>query len=65
MPRIGKPFVRGGKVVAYMYRYGKRTTRDIVVIHQLTPKDLKKGAKRAIVLAAMAKVVKDALEYNP
>lgn len=58
MPRIGKPFVRGGKVVAYVYRDGKKTARSLVRITQLTPKDLRKGVKPALVAAALLTVLR-------
>lgn len=58
MLRIGKPFVKRGKVVAYVYRYGKRTSRDLVRIHQLTPSDLRKGVKPAIVAAALLQTLR-------
>ena len=51
--QIGKPFVRGGQVFAYVYHDGKRTARDLVRITQLRPKDLLKGAKPAVVSAAL------------
>lgn len=60
--RLGVPFVRRGKVFAYAYNKGKKTTRKLVEIQDLTPTDLKKGAKRAIVLSAMAAVTKALLE---
>ena len=58
MLRIGKPFVRGGKVVAYVYRGGKRTKRSLVRITQLTPSDLRKGVKPALVAAALLTVLR-------
>ena len=60
--RIGKPFVRGGRVVAYSYKNGKKAGRRLIEINQLTPNDLKKGAKRTIVLTTMAHVLKSVLE---
>lgn len=59
--RIGKPFVRGGKVVAYVYKDGKKTARSLMRITHLTPKDLRKGVKPALVAFAMAEALKYAV----
>ena len=65
MHRIGKPFVRGGKVYAYVYKGGKKSARFLVNVYELKPSDLKRGAKRTATLATLAAVLKRALEHNP
>ena len=65
MHRIGKPFVRGGQVFAYVYKGGKKSSRFLVNVYELKPSDLKRGAKRTAMLATLAAVLKRALEHNP
>lgn len=59
--------MRGGKVFCYVYREGKKTARDLVRLHQLTPGDLraaKRGVKAAFIAKVLAWVVIQSLEQQ-
>jgi len=46
MGTFGRLWVRNGKVYRYYYPKGKKATKKLVRLYDLTPADLKRGVRR-------------------